>query len=86
MNNKNTAVEEYQMQLEKLYHENQEKSMLTNKFKRAISRLKSDLNFVNISKHLKVLEGDNSSMLDTTSHSDNKDDLIGKGSVSYFGL
>ena len=84
--NKNVlALEEYQVQFEKLYHENQEKTMLATKFKRAISRLKSDLSFMNISKHLKVLEGhDNSSVAagfetETTINTDssaNKDELI----------
>jgi len=73
------------MQYEKLYHENQEKTMLATKFKRAISRLKSDLNFMTISKHLRVLEGDNNSILENTASTEkengsqgNKDELIGK--------
>jgi len=82
--NKNVfALEEYQVQYEKLYHENQEKAMLATKFKRAINRLKSDLNFMTISKHLKVLEGDNSSILENTAVTEkessgqgNKDELI----------
>lgn len=82
----NLAIEEYQVHLEKLYNENQEKTMLTNKFKRAISRLKSDLNFVFLTKHLKSLEtGDTStSTLETTmmtnekesSRQTNKDELL----------
>ena len=83
----NLAIEEYQVHLEKLYNENQEKTMLTNKFKRAISRLKSDLNFVFLTKHLKTLEtGDTSSTsaLETTmmtaeketSRQTNKDELL----------
>ncbi len=84
--NKNVmAFEEYQVQFEKLLHENQEKTMLQTRFKRAITRLKSDLSFMNISKHLKVLEGhDNSSVAagfetETTINTDssaNKDELI----------
>ena len=84
--NKNVlALEEYQVQFEKLYHENQEKTMIATKFKRAINRLKSDLSFMTISKHLKVLEGNDSNMagfetettINTSSSSVNKDELIG---------
>jgi len=83
--NKNVlALEEYQVQFEKLYHENQEKAMVATKFKRAINRLKSDLSFMTVSKHLKVLEGHDSSHMagfetETTINSEssaNKDELI----------
>jgi len=54
---KNLAVmEEFQVKFEKICHENQEKAMLANKFKRLLTRLRSDLNFLYISKNLKVLE------------------------------
>ena len=83
--NKNVnAIEEYQVQFEKLYHENQEKSMMATKFKRAIIRLKADLNFVTISKHLKALESNEQNSLDATANTEkeastllNKEDLIG---------
>ncbi len=78
------------MKYEKLYHENQEKAMAATKFKRAISRLKSDLNFMSISNHLKVLEGDDDNInllenLDNANQGNaDKDGLIGKHLCSSF--
>ena len=84
LTNKNlTSVEEYQVKFEKLCSENQTNQMLMNKFKRAVSRLRSDLNFAFISKNLKMLDTDdkaNRSGLHDESHDfQNKEDLIGIG-------
>ena len=75
------AAEEFQVKFEKLCTENQTNTMQLNKFKRAISRLRSDLNFAFISKNLKMLDGDDkiskSSSQDDPQDFQNKEDLIG---------
>jgi len=85
-----SAAEEFQMKFEKLCTENQTNTLQMNKLKRAISRLRSDLNFAFISKNLKMLDTEdkgNKSGLQIQDDSEplNKEDLIGKFS-KYFGL
>jgi len=74
------AAEEFQVKFEKLCTENQTNSMQLNKFKRAISRLRSDLNFAFISKNLKMLDADGQTSRNLSSDDNqdfqNKEDLI----------
>jgi len=72
-----TAAEEFQVKFEKMCTENQTNSMQLNKFKRAISRLRSDLNFAFISKNLKMLDTDEKTSKVGGGSQDDKEDLIG---------
>jgi len=71
-----TAAEEFQVKFEKMCTENQTNSMQLNKFKRAISRLRSDLNFAFISKNLKMLDTDEKTSKVGGGSQDDKEDLI----------
>jgi kinesin family protein 5 len=70
------AAEEFQVKFEKMCTENQTNSMQSNKFKRAISRLRSDLNFTFISKNLKMLDTDEKPAKVGGGSQDDKEDLI----------
>lgn len=50
------ALENFRTKFDQISMENQEKASAMNKFLRAITRLKSDLNFMYISKNLTMLD------------------------------
>ncbi len=54
-----SQIQQLQVQIEKLFYENQSSSHLINKLKRELTRLKSDLNFLSISHSLKDLINEN---------------------------
>lgn len=54
-----SQIQQLQVQMEKLFYENQSSSHLITKLKRELARLKSDLNFLSISNSLKDLTNEN---------------------------
>ena len=68
-------IKEFQIKFEKVCHENQEKTHLINKIRREWNRLKSDLNFLYITKMINTLH--NTQFISNENDDINKEDFIG---------